>query len=180
MLTKLIIGMLKIGTIGYGGGAATMPLMKKEFVEKHKIITEEEFIEILAICNVLPGPLITKYCAVLGYRAKGVIGAILCVISIILPSSIMLLGILKFITSADGSNTHIQNMINAILPVVTVILSILVVDFYRMSNKKLETKKLIKLILIFSFFLLVLRVNTLFLILGLILACLFVPKTEGE
>ncbi len=179
LFTKLIIGLLKIGTIGYGGGAATMPLMKKEFVEKHKLITEEEFVEILGICNVLPGPLITKYCAVLGYRLKGVLGAILAVIAIILPSSIMLLVILTFIKGATN-NEHVNNMVNAIYPVISVIMVKLTYDFYFMAKERLRLKELVISLLTFFVLLIGLKINAAFLILVLILGCVFIPKMEGE
>ncbi len=179
MLTKLLIGLLKIGTVGYGGGAATMPLMKKEFIEKHGMLTEEEFIEILAICNVLPGPLITKYCAVLGYRIKGIVGAILAVIAIILPSSIMLLVILGVLKNVE-MNEHITNMINAIFPVVAVILTMLVFDFFKMAKAKLNLKEIVIALSVFGIMLLGLKVNAAVVIMIFVGLCMLVPKMEGE
>ncbi len=179
MFLKLIFGLLKIGTIGYGGGAATMPLVHKEFVEKNKIITEDEFVEILGICNVLPGPLITKYCAVLGYRVKGVLGAIIAPIAIILPSCLMLLFILSFIKNANA-NEHINNMINAIYPVVSVIIIKLTYDFIKMSKKRLRNKELLISLMTFFTLLIILQLNAAFVILMLVMCCIFMPKVEGE
>ncbi len=179
MLLNLIIGLLKVGTIGYGGGAAAMPLIKKEFVEKHQLITDDEFIEILGICNVLPGPLITKFCTVLGYKVKGIIGAILAVIALILPSCVMLILILSFIKNA-GTNERVENMINCIYPVVTVILVGLTIDFIKLSKSKVAMKPLCLIIIISSILLILLKVSIIFIILALILACFLIPKTEGE
>ncbi len=179
MLIKLLVGLLKIGTVGYGGGAATMPLMKKEFIEKQGMLTEEEFIEILAICNVLPGPLITKYCAVLGYRIKGIIGAILAVIAIILPSCLMLLVILSFLKNAT-TNEHITNMVNAIFPVVTVILLMLVFDFFKMAKAKLSLKEIIVSMTVFGIMLLGLKLDAAVVIMIFVALCMLVPKREGE
>ncbi len=179
MFLKLILGLLKIGTIGYGGGAATMPLVHKEFVEKHEIITEDEFIEILGICNVLPGPLITKYCAVLGYRIKGVFGAIIAPIAIILPSCIMLIVILSFIQNVE-QNENIKNMISSIYPIVSVILIKLTYDFIKMSKKRLENKELIISLITFFVLLIGLKLNAAIVIIMLIIGCMFIPKVEGE
>lgn len=177
---KVLKGLLKIGTIGYGGGIATMPLMKKEFVEKQKIMTEEEFVEIIAICNILPGPFITKFCTIMGYRIKGVLGAISCVIALILPSSIMLIFILTFIKNANGQNNHITNMINAIFPVVSVILCGLTIDFLKIAKKKFTNKKLYCLLAICAVLLLILKINVVILIIASIVLCFVIPKMEGE
>ncbi len=179
MLTKLLIGLLKIGTVGYGGGAATMPLMKKEFIEKQGMLTEDEFIEILAICNVLPGPLITKYCAVLGYRIKGVIGAILAVIAIILPSCLMLLVILGFLKNAEPTE-NITNMVNAIFPVVTVILVMLIFDFFKIAKIKLSLKEIGISLVVFGILILGLKLDAAFVILIFVALCMLIPKREGE
>ncbi len=179
MLIKLIIGLLKIGTIGYGGGAAAMPLMKKEFVEKLNIISEEEFVEILAICNILPGPLITKYCAVLGYKVKGVIGATLAILALILPSAIMLIIILSFVKNAN-ENENVTNMINCIFPVISVIMAKLTFDLVLMAKGKFKIIYLIGLITLFVILLVVFKISILFLIAGVILACFLTPKKEGE
>ncbi len=179
MFIKMILSLLKIGIIGYGGGSATLPLIKADFVDKYKIMSEDEFIEVVGICNTLPGPIITKFCAVLGYKIKGVFGAVVAVISLILPSSIMMLIILEFI-KGSGENIHVTNMINAIMPVVTVILTLLIFDFIKMSKTKMARKELIIALTIFTVLLIVLKVNAAITILGFVIACLLVPKREGE
>ncbi len=179
MFIKMILSLLKIGIIGYGGGSATLPLVKGDFVDKYKIMTEDEFIEVIGICNTLPGPIITKFCAVLGYKVKGVIGAIAAVIALILPSCIMFIIILEFIKGA-GDNEHITNMINAIMPVITVILTMLIFDFFKMSKARIEKKELIISLVVFGVLLIVLKVSAVVTIIGFIIACLLIPKREGE
>lgn len=179
MFLKFILSLLKIGIIGYGGGAATLPLIKVEFVDKYKIITEEEFLEILGICNILPGPLITKYVAVLGYRLKGVIGAILAIIAIILPSSIAMIFILNYFSNSS-SNENIMNMIACIVPVVSIIMIMMTVDFIGKAKEKFSTKGLFISTLFFCILLIGLKVNVVFAIIGLIVLSFVVPKREGE
>lgn len=180
MFLKFILSLLKIGIVGYGGGAATLPLIKVEFVDKYKIITEEEFLEILGICNILPGPLITKYVAVLGYKLKGALGAILAIIAIILPSSIAMILIMNYFTNNATSNEKVMKMIACIMPVVSIIMIMLTIDFIDKAKEKFSLKELISSTLFFCLLLIVLKVNMVFAIIGVILLSIFIPKREGE
>lgn len=180
MFKKFIVGLLKIGIIGYGGGSAVLPFIKEEFVEKNQIITEDEFLEILGICNVLPGPLITKYVAVLGYKLKGVFGAIAGIIAIIFPSSVMMIFIIKFFYGSGLENPKIMNMIYAIFPVISVIMALMTAETIDKARDKFSVKELAIITLFFVIILLVLKINVVFAILSVILLSIFIPKREGE
>lgn len=89
MLLKLILSFTKIGMIGFGGGSAVAPLIHKEAVIKHGWIDDEEFIDIVAIANSLPGPSMPQMAAAIGYKISGVIGAIISAICIIFPMALL-------------------------------------------------------------------------------------------
>lgn len=70
--------MLKTGILGYGGGPSVIPLIRHEAVTRYKWMSDEEFGEILAFANALPGPIATKIAAYLGYRLKKISGRSCC------------------------------------------------------------------------------------------------------
>ena len=56
---NLFLTFSKIGVLGYGGGPAMLPLIQEEVVEGHTWMTDEDFIDTLAMGNTLPGPIAT-------------------------------------------------------------------------------------------------------------------------
>lgn len=48
------------GILGFGGGPTIIPLLHKEVVEKYKLMTDDDFSDVLSIGNTLPGPIATK------------------------------------------------------------------------------------------------------------------------
>jgi chromate transporter len=89
----LSIAMFRTGMLGYGGGPATVPLIRHEAVTRYQWMNNDEFGEVLAIANALPGPIATKLAAYLGYNKKGVLGAIVSVLAHIMPTSIAMVAL---------------------------------------------------------------------------------------
>lgn len=133
---QLSWAMMKTGIIGYGGGPSVIPLIRYEAVTHYKWIEDEEFGEILALANALPGPIATKIAAYLGYREKGTLGAIVSVLAHIIPSGIamiLLLTTVQFLSSA----VFIQGMIGAVTPVIAVMLGMMAYEFGERAVKGL-------------------------------------------
>lgn len=65
-----------------------LPILHKEFVEKYHWITNQEFLDAIAIGQITPGPL-TVMNAVIGYKIYGLIGAVMAMISSYLPCIII-------------------------------------------------------------------------------------------
>lgn len=133
---QLSWAMMKTGILGYGGGPSVIPLIRYEAVTNYKWIENEEFGEILALANALPGPIATKIAAYLGYREKGTLGAIVAVLAHIIPSSaamILLLTAVQFLSSA----AFVQGMIGAVTPVVAVMLGMMAYEFGERAVKGL-------------------------------------------
>ncbi|PWF46752.1 chromate transporter, partial [[Kluyvera] intestini] len=55
MLKDLLIAFFRAGMLGYGGGLSAIPLMQREVVERYKWMDDDEFSNILALANTLPG-----------------------------------------------------------------------------------------------------------------------------
>ena len=92
---QLFLSFLKIGLFGFGGGLAIFSLIQHE-VEKYGWMTQEEFVDILAISQVTPGPIGINCATYVGYTATGnVWGSLLATIAIVIPSLVIMLSICK-------------------------------------------------------------------------------------
>lgn len=56
------------GIVGYGGGPAIIPLIEIEVVQRYEFMTRQEFGEVLAMGNALPGPIATKMAGILDLK----------------------------------------------------------------------------------------------------------------
>ena len=92
---QLFLSFLKIGLFGFGGGLAIFSLIQHE-IEVHGWMTQEEFVDILAISQVTPGPIGINCATYVGYTATGnVWGSLLATTAIIIPSLVIMLSICK-------------------------------------------------------------------------------------
>ncbi len=80
-----------IGTISFGGGR--MAYFQDELVARRRWLTNEEFLEAVALSQLLPGPTIGNLAAYLGQRLGGWRGALLAVACLTLPGGVMTLGL---------------------------------------------------------------------------------------
>ena len=92
---QLFLSFLKIGLFGFGGGLAIFSLIQHE-IEKYGWMTQEEFVDILAISQVTPGPIGINCATYVGYTATGnVWGSLLATTAIVIPSLLIMLTICK-------------------------------------------------------------------------------------
>lgn len=89
-LLQLFISFFKIGAFSFGGGYAMLPLIEKEVIITHKWITSAEYIDILAIAEMTPGPIAINSATFLGYRVYGVLGSAVATLGVVLPSFIVM------------------------------------------------------------------------------------------
>jgi len=95
VLLKLCWLLFVINALTIGGGFVMLPMLQKEFVEKHHWLTNQEFLDAIAIGQLTPGPL-TVMNAVIGYKVSGVLGAILAMVSSYLPCIIIVTLVAKY------------------------------------------------------------------------------------
>lgn len=92
---QLFLSFLKIGLFGFGGGLAIFSLIQHE-IEKYGWMTQEEFVDILAISQVTPGPIGINCATYVGYTATGSVwGSVLATTAIVIPSLVIMLTICK-------------------------------------------------------------------------------------
>ena len=124
MLYKdIFMGFLRVGLLCYGGGPASIPFMHREAVERYKWVDNEEFAEIAAIGNALPGPINSKMAGYIGYKLGGIPGLMVALAGAILPTAILMI-ILMTTLSHFGDEPWARGMSRAMVPVVAVMLGV--------------------------------------------------------
>lgn len=95
-IIEMFIAFFKIGAFTFGGGYAMIPLIEEEVVNNKKWLGKEEFMDVLVVSQSLPGALAVNCSIFLGYKIGGLIGAIMALLAVILPSFIIIIIIAAF------------------------------------------------------------------------------------
>jgi chromate transporter len=95
-------------------------------------MTTDEFGDMLALGNALPGPIATKLAGYVGYKVAGVLGATVAVLGMVLPTVIAMMLLYRFLTALKG-NPYITGVVKAIRPVVIVLLAMLILELWPKS-----------------------------------------------
>lgn len=120
------------GILGYGGGPASIPLVEHEVVDRYKWLTVEEFSEVLAIGNSLPGPIATKLAGFIGYEVGGVVGSIVAIFANIAPSLILMIVLLGILLKYKNS-PKVKRLTLYVRPVIAVLLGVMAFEFFSSS-----------------------------------------------
>ena len=105
-LIQLFVTFFKIGAFTFGGGWAMISIIEKEIVDKHKWIDREDFLDLLAVAQSLPGILAVNIAVSVGDKVRGVKGSMAAAAGTILPSFIMILAIAIFLTPETIKNNE--------------------------------------------------------------------------
>lgn len=108
---KLFSSFLRIGAFTFGGGWAMISLIQKEVVEKRHWIREEEFLDLLAVAQSLPGILAVNISVAVGDKLRGMKGSVAAALGTILPSFLIILGIAIFLTPDLIQNNRVISAI---------------------------------------------------------------------
>ena len=86
ILLDLFLTFAKVGLFTFGGGYAMISLIENSCVEKKGWITHDEMMNVTVIAESTPGPIAINCATFVGYKQKGLIGAIATTIGMVLPS----------------------------------------------------------------------------------------------
>lgn len=87
---------LKVGAFTIGGGYAMIPLMQRELVERHGWLTEEDFMDEVALSQSMPGVFAVNMASVTGHRLRGVWGAVVAIVGNVLMPIVFILALAMF------------------------------------------------------------------------------------
>ena len=113
---ELLITFSKIGLFCFGGGYGMIPIIEREIVA-HNWLTSQEFVNIISVSEMTPGPIAINTATFVGYKIGGNPGGALATIGVVLPSLILILGISHFLSKFQH-HPIIKETIYGIRPVV--------------------------------------------------------------
>ena len=96
MISQFFTTFFKIGLFTFGGGYAMIPMIEAEVVDKHKWLSKEEFLDLIAIAQSCPGVFAINVSTYIGYKLRGKKGAIACTLGTALPSFVIILLVAMF------------------------------------------------------------------------------------
>ncbi len=135
MLFDLFFTFFKIGAFTFGGGYAMLPIIQKEIVESKGLISEEEFLDAIALAQASPGPVAVNTSVYVGYRVRGFKGAIAATLGAVLPSFIIILFIAMYFIQFR-SNPIVEKVFLGIRPA---IVALILAAVYKMWVKTKRT-----------------------------------------
>ena len=108
---SLFTTFFKIGLFTFGGGWAMISIIEREIVDKHKWIELNDFLDLLAVAQSLPGILAVNISVTIGDRLRGVKGSMAAAFGTILPSFLIILAIAIFLTPDIIKNNAVVSAI---------------------------------------------------------------------
>ncbi|WP_042222262.1 chromate transporter [Oceanobacillus manasiensis] len=112
------------GILGYGGGPASIPLVENEVVGRFEWMSVQEFSEMLALANALPGPIATKLAGYIGYDVGGVLGATVGLFAAVAPSLILMILLLRILFKYKDS-PKVKRLTLFVRPVIAILLGVM-------------------------------------------------------
>ncbi|MDR2496873.1 MAG: chromate transporter [Tannerellaceae bacterium] len=122
MYLSLFLTFLRIGAFTVGGGYAMLPLIEREAVGR-KWMSREEFVDLLAVAQAMPGIFAVNIAIFIGYRLKKTAGSMVCCLAAVLPSFLMILAIALFFTQVKD-NVWVSKMFRGIRPAVVALIAV--------------------------------------------------------
>lgn len=107
-MLNLFLIFLKIGCFAFGGGYAVIPLISKYVVEENAWITTREFIDLISISQMTPGPIAINSATFVGQNVSGIIGSIIATTGLVLPQFILMM-ILGYFLFSKGKKFKIMD-----------------------------------------------------------------------
>lgn len=119
---RIFITFFKIGAFTFGGGFAMIPLIEKEVVIRRGWIKREEFIEMLALAQTMPGPIAMNTAVFVGKKVAGIKGLLFAAMGIVLPSFITILFVVALF-SKFKENPGVEKVFKGIRPAVVALIA---------------------------------------------------------
>ena len=120
---QLFLIFLKVGAFTFGGGWAMIAIIEREVVDNHKWLSKEDFLDLLAVAQSVPGILAVNISVVIGDNLKGKPGSVVAALGSILPSFCIILLIAMFLTPDTIMNNEVlSKMFMGIRPAVVALI----------------------------------------------------------
>lgn len=138
-LWQIILYMLRLGSLGFGGPVALAAYMRRDLVEERCWIAEADYKEGLALAQLMPGPLAAQLAMYLGYVHYRVLGATLVGIAFVMPSFLMVVA-LGWAYVRFGGLSWMQAVFYG---VGAAVIGIIAMSAYKLTTKSISNDKLL-------------------------------------
>lgn len=135
---QLFSTFFKIGLFTFGGGLAMIPLISRETVEKHKWVTDDEILDMIAIAESTPGVIAVNSATYVGYKVNKIWGSIIATLGVVLPS-FLIICILSLFIDQFLANEIVQYAFRGIRAVVGVLILNAALKLFKKTPKNLVT-----------------------------------------
>lgn len=119
---ELFWSFFQVGLFSFGGGYAALPLIQEQIMEAHKWLTQTEFMDVLTISQMTPGPIAINAATFVGTKVAGLPGSIVATIGCITPSCIIVLVLATLYYKYKGL-TMVQGIIKGLRPAVVALIA---------------------------------------------------------
>lgn len=113
----------KIGMFTFGGGYAMIDIIEKEVVDRHRWVSREDMLDLIAVAQSCPGVFAINISTFIGYKIRGTKGALCTSLATALPSFIIILLIAMFFHQFED-NKVIAAMFRGIRPAVVALIAV--------------------------------------------------------
>ena len=161
-LWKLYLMFLKIGSLMIGGGYSMLPLLIRELVERHKIITEDELTDFMAVAQCTPGVIAINTATFVGYKVKRVTGAIVASLGVITVPLILI----TVIAAALQSLAQFEIVGNIFAGIRLAVCALITASVYKLFKKSVTNITTFILFLLAFLFVAVGGVSPVFIVFG--------------
>jgi len=121
-LAELAVIYLRLGLTAFGGPAAHIAMMHREFVEDRKWLSEADFLDLLGTVNLIPGPNSTQMAIFIGKMRAGLAGLVLAGICFILPAALLVSGC-AWAYVRYGASPNVQHLMTGVKPVIIAVIA---------------------------------------------------------
>lgn len=127
----LFLTFARIGGCTFGGGYAMLPILQLEVVDKRNWTTEDELMDYYAIGQCTPGVIAVNTATFIGYRQRGIRGAICATAGVVFPSLVIIIIIAAFIQQF----AHLAVVQNAFSGVRIAVCALVVQSVWKLAKK---------------------------------------------
>ena len=120
-LRDLVGLFLRLGVTAFGGPAAHIAMMENEVVHRRQWLTKQEFLDLLGMANLIPGPTSTELAIFIGYRRAGSRGLILGGVCFILPAA-LIVSAFAWAYLKYGKLPQVEGLLYGIKPVIIAVM----------------------------------------------------------
>ena len=123
----------KIGLFTIGGGYAMIPIIEAEVVDRHKWVSKEEFLDLIAIAQSCPGVFAANISIFIGYKLRKVPGAVITCLGTCLPSFLIILALAMFFHTFQD-NPVVASIFRGIRPAVVALIAVPTFNLAKSAN----------------------------------------------